>query len=194
MSYGEIGGLIVISLIALFFVFICLDWPSQAEYKYKAAKKSYWAEKHKQTYGPIHKSSSDEIARHEYDHREDEKGFWVTYIALSTITIMVAAVGAAFAYGAFSAARDQANSANKTLTSIQRAFITVSKLSISGPDKSGVWIVDPVVVNSGSTPTVNFHYQIGFGGNDMNTMAGRQRAPFRPPKFSCPGRSVEKRI
>jgi hypothetical protein len=82
--------------------------------------------------------------------------------------------------------RDQAETAKNGLRSVQRAFITVPKLNSYPRTYNGKiisWIVDPVVVNSGTTPTVNMHYTIGFGGPDMHKWPTDKQNPVDPIVF-----------
>jgi hypothetical protein len=81
-------------------------------------------------------------------------------------------------------AAQSANTIAKTAsTAVQRAFIVVDTLNIypvrmqNGAVKS--WIVNPVVTNSGNTPTVNLYFQIGFGSStDMSQWPVNKEPPY----------------
>jgi hypothetical protein len=83
------------------------------------------------------------------------------------------------------AAQDANGIANTASTAVQRAFIVVDHLDISAVRAPNGqverWIVNPVVTNSGNTPTVNLYFSIGFGGS--GDMTGRREPPFDPGNF-----------
>jgi hypothetical protein len=103
-------------------------------------------------------------------------------LATETHTLAVAANTSA------NAAKDANNIARIASRSVQRAFIVVDHLDISAVRfPSGQverWIVNPVVTNSGNTPTVNLYYQIGFGApTDMTRWPSDKEPPFDNSMF-----------
>ena len=102
-------------------------------------------------------------------------------LATETHTLAVAANNSA------SAAKDANDIARTASRSVQRAFIVVDHLEIMAErTPSGAvarWIVNPVITNSGNTPTKNLFYLIGFGGEDMTKWPKDKQPPMEPPNF-----------
>ena len=125
MSNSSIGGLIVLLLVIVVLAVSYLDWPSYAEHKARSTKDAYWKRKMHQPYGTGFYRCNGEKERHEHEHREDEKGFWIASKALSAVTIMIAAVAALFAYQAYTATRDQADIARDQEHRQLRAYLGI---------------------------------------------------------------------
>ena len=85
-------------------------------------------------------------------------------------------------------AASEANVIARTASrSVQRAFIVVDHLDIYAvrlpSGQVDRWIVNPVITNSGNTPTKNLFISINFGGQDMTNWPKEKQPPVEPPNF-----------
>ena len=83
------------------------------------------------------------------------------------------------------AAKEANSIARKASVSVQRAFIVVDHLDIlakrTPSGDVGTWIVNPVVSNSGETPTRNMHLMIDFDARDVTPLG--KEPPTDPSNF-----------
>ena len=86
-----------------------------------------------------------------------------------------------------SAAERQATLTKEGLLDVQRAFVSVSALDIYPIKRStgevDRWIVNPIVVNSGTTPTKNLYWIIGFGNPVIASGPIDKEPPLDPPDY-----------
>jgi len=91
----------------------------------------------------------------EAEHRTAEQFAWRTAKNLGVWTGIAASIAAFFAFWTWLETKRQADTADLALRAVQRAFITASDYKIARlkDDTEPCWSFDPIISNTGETPT-----------------------------------------
>jgi hypothetical protein len=131
-------------------------------------------------------------------HRAQREKITTIVLTFTAIFALVAALAAIYSalifqgqFGEMQIAskltRESNNTNRQALTAVQRAFIVVDHLEFLPqylPNGEVLtWIINPVVVNSGNTPTRHLYWLIGFGGPGLDKMRPNVPKPRDPPEF-----------
>jgi hypothetical protein len=99
------------------------------------------------------------------EHKAAERCHWRFQNATNVATVIIALIAMVAAIASTIYSHDQADTANRTLTEVQRAFIVLDKVQVNRYNDSGESkvTISLDIKNSGATPTRNLFYFIQNG-------------------------------